>query len=125
MKMNLRICGLILSCLLIVFMAACTPDDDDQVGTYTFVRGELEIDGEVVSISPPDMTGTLIISSDGTFSMSLDGGPGNRPSGSGTWDSSSLTTDVGNTIPYSFDGNTIEFTLSVEGINFTYVWRKV
>ena len=116
MKTNLRSCGLILSCLLIVFMAACTRDGDDRVGTDTFVRGELGIGGEVASISPPDMTGTLIISSDRTFSMSLDGGPGNRSSGSGTWTSSSLTTDVGNTVPYSFDGNTIDFT---------YVWRKV
>ena len=125
MKTRLRICGLILSCLLIVFMAACTRDGDDRVGTYTFVRGEFKIDREVGSVTPPDMTGTLIISSDGTFSMSLDGGPGNRPSGSGTWTSGTLTTDVGVAIPYSFDGNTIEFTLSEESIAFTYVWRKV
>ena len=124
MKTRLRICGLILSCLLIVFMAACTRDGDDRVGTYTFVRGEFKIDREVVSVTPPDLTGTLIISSDGTFSMSLDGGPGNRLSESGTWTSGTLTAD-GVAIPYSFDGNTIEFTLNEESFDFTYVWRKV
>ncbi len=123
MKPSLRVFGLILSCLLVVFITACAREGDDRVGTYTLVRGEVELEGIIVGVSPPDITGTLNLTSDRRFTMTISSSSGTE-SGSGTWNTTSLTTDVGNTVPYSFNGNTIEFTLSVEGINFTYVWQK-
>ena len=123
MKTRLRIFGLILSCLLAAFMAACDRDTDDRVGTYTLVHVEVEADGEVERASPPDITGTLILYSDASFSMNVDNILGDSESGSGTWTSNTFTID-NDPVSYSFDGSTIEFTLTLGGINVTYVWQK-
>ena len=123
MKTRLRIFGLILSCLLVVFMAACARDTDDRVGTYTLIHVEVEAAGEVESVSPPDIAGTLIFHSDESLSLNYNIA-GNRGSGSGTWTSNTFTTNNGTVVPYSFDGSTIEFTLNVDGVNFTYTWQK-
>ena len=123
MKPSLRILGLILSCLLVVFIPTCAQEDDDRVGAYTLVRAELEVEGIILSLSPPEVKGTLNFSSDGNFTMRVTTNDGTE-SISGTWNSISLTTGAGETIPYSFDESTIEFTVNIEGINFKYVWQK-
>ncbi len=126
MKTRLRIFGLILSCLLVVFMAACDRDQDDRVGTYTLIHLEVEIDGEVESASPPDVTGTLILHSDASFSMRVDTfvGSGSSESVSGVWTSNTFILD-NDPVFYSFDGRTIEFTVTIDIISATYTWQKI
>lgn len=125
MKPSLRVFGLILSCLLVVFIAACAQDQDERVGTYTLVRVEIESEIELPDIEI-DITGTLIISSDGRFSMNIEA-EGSRSSESGAWTSTTLTGDDGGTTSYSFDGSrTIEMSYSIEGgASSTFVWQKV
>jgi len=108
-------------------LLGCNAEEDPRVGTYRLVFHELSREGlGSWTSSDPEGEGTLTISSDGNFSMSLDDGL----SASGIWNSTTFTNSDGVTIPYSFDEyeNTIEFTLSDDrdnGTTMTYVWQKI
>ncbi len=115
--------------LLLVSLCGCNRDGEDgiideRVGTYTLVRAEVNLGGESVNTYPPYISGTLTINSDGRFTMSLTSA-GSSTSSSGTWNSAVLTNDIGETIFYSFDGSTLEFTLSIGSNAATYVWQKI
>ena len=126
MKTSLRIFGIILVALFTISMSECPDREDARVGTYTLVSAEVEVDGRSGTAYPPDIRGTLTLSSDGSFSLRISSAS-NSNSGSGTWNSTTLTFDSGGNRHYSFDEdkNTIEFTSRVAGITSTYVWQKI
>ena len=90
MKMSLRIFGLILSGLLIIFVVACTRVSDERVGAYILVRVEGETGGEVEILYPPDMTGTLVLRQNKSFTMDINSVLGDKISDSGPWTSMTL-----------------------------------
>ena len=126
MKTSLRIFGIILVALSTISMSECPDREDARVGTYTLTSAEVEVGGRSGTLYPPDIRGTLTLSSDGRFSMRISSTSVSR-SGSGTWNSTTLTLDSGDDLHYSFDenNNTIEFTFNVDGITSTYVWQKI
>ncbi len=113
----------VLASLLFVSLYGCNRDDEDAlVGTYTLVRLEADLGGEIVNLPS---TGTLTISSDGRYTIRFTGGSSGSGTGTGTWNAGVLVPDDGNAIFYVFDGSTLEFDISVEDVTFTYVWQKV
>ena len=133
MRFAINLFGLITLSVAILFffgMGDCGIVDD-EVGVYTLVSAVYEEDGEKTDIAESFLSGTLVIHLDGTFTMKPNVTGANIPGSRGTWTSDALTSG-NDVIPYSFDGNTIEFTVDItnyqeeyKSVVMTLVWRKV
>lgn len=128
-----------ITAVFVCSMVGCDRDDestdgesrlDKLSGTYSLVRAEYDIAGISFTLKPPeDVSGTLRLSSEGDWAISLNPTDptiaGFSDSGK-TWaaDDSVITFDDGSRLDYTLSGDILELKGSVDDVSLTLVYKK-
>ena len=123
------------------FMAGCGEDEDDVdtlyeelVGTYELFRAELTFsDGSEIVLEPPNITGSMTISSDRRLTQKVKvydtlvdvGGPFEIFPDEGFIEIDNETIDFVSKPAYTWDGSVFTTTLDTGTIIETDFWRKL
>lgn len=122
MKMSLRILGIILVGLFAIFTVGCGQDEDvepEEAGTYTLVSTTLL---GITLHAPEFVTGELNLNSGSNWTMDLD----DEKYGGDSWDPvANILYSGSDRIPYTFDGDTLRFTIRDDDAEIDFVWRKI
>jgi hypothetical protein len=122
-------------------MAGCGEDEADVdtlyeelVGTYELFRAELTFsDGSEIVLEPPDITGSMTISSDRRLTQKVKvydtlvdvGGPFEIFPDEGVIEIDNETVDLISRATYTWDGSVFTTTLDVGTFIETDFWRKL
>lgn len=145
MKNKFYTFGLILACLLALFIASCSQDDTEETsseivtpptpmeqltGKYTLASLEMNVDAVGVVLESPAIFGDLTLgASGGSWSMTFvatETGLSENVSGD-RWSASATTLTLAPDPPetYTWDGTYLTLTGVTEGIELTLKWQKL